>query len=574
MVRRVTGWALMMFVVWSATPVAAQTNSPLKSIPGDAAVVIKIKGITTSIGKIAALADAVQPGSGNTVKFSSGFIQSFLKNPTMDGVDTTGDFYIALFMDKENPQPGVVFIAPAKNLDDMQETLGEEVTFVKADKYGIYTEVEELGDAIKEQIKSKEEDSLADAIDEASLAVIARGDLSIFVNVPTLLETYKDELEMAKGQIENIKDQRPDNPAPGINWEAMMERLQGLATELVGAVEDHEGITLAFSFTDKDIVIENLFKVDDESETAKKLKNEAGGTMPLLAGLPADSMGYYGLQVDMSKLIAAASDWATAVVQDEKALAAMNSAMKEISGVKFTGAVGSFDLAPNVKSGALRLTNVIGVSDPQKLRALSKKYAAEVKSMEANGVKTEISLKTDAEKVGTTPIDITTSKITISDDAPNAEQQRKTMDFLYGAEGTTARSAFLKDRMIQTIGGGKPAIEAAIKANEAKAATLPTSLQSVKAKLGTKLNFVGFIDLAKAVSSGVNIAKDTVGDQVPFDLSAVTKGLDLKSSYTGVGLEVQKSAVSIKTVIPVEQIKGLVKMGMNAQKAQAGASAE
>jgi hypothetical protein len=319
MARRALSWALVLIVAWTVRPAVAQTASPLKAIPGDVAVVVRVKGFQGTLNKIASLADAVQPGSGQTVKFGGAAVGALLKNPTMEGVDLAGDFYVTVFVEKD-AAPGIVFLVPSKDLAAMEEALGDEVTFVKGDKHGIYSDDEELATSFKDQLKSKEKDSFGDTIDEKSLAALNRGDISIFVNVPELLEVYKDEFQAIQAQVETIKDQKADNDTPGVNTAALMEKLQGIASHLVKAIEDHEGITLSLAFTDKDLVIEEFFKLNDESDTGKGLKGGTGSEMPLLNSLPADAIGYYGVQCNLGDLIGWSVGFAEAVITDEKAL--------------------------------------------------------------------------------------------------------------------------------------------------------------------------------------------------------------------------------------------------------------
>ena len=573
MARRVLSWALVLIVAWAVRPAVAQTASPLKAIPDDVAVVVRVKALQGTLNKIASLADAVQPGTGQTVKFGGAAIGGLLKNPTMEGVDQAGDFYVAIFLEKD-AAPGMVFLVPSKDLAAMEEALGDEVTFVKADKHGIYSDDEELATSFKDQLKSKDKDSLGDTIDAKSLAALNRGDISVFVNVPALLEAYKDEFEMIQGQLEGLKDQKPEGDTPGINIAAVMEKLQGITGSLLKAVEDHEGITLALSVTDKDVVIEEFFQLDEDSATGKLLKGGTGSEMPLLNSLPGDALGYFGFQCNLSELMAWSLEFAEAVITDEKALEVLKSTTSELKGLKFTGLAGAFNLSGKADEGLLRMVNLMSLDSPQKLRALSMKYAETVKEMETNGTKTEISYKADAEKVGKTSVDLMTMKITISDDAPGAEQQRAMMKLFYGEEGAETRTAYLKDKIVQATGGGAKAMEAALKAVEVPAKAPAASLQAVKAKLGAKPNFVGLVDLASLVVRGMGMAKEFGADELPFDPEQIAKGLSLKPSYLGFGIEVQDAAVSVKTVIPVDQIKSLVQLGMKAQAAVSGGGDE
>lgn len=569
MARRVLSWAVVAVLAWTVSPAVAQTDSPLKALPGKAAVVLRVKGLQGTLNKIAGLADAVSPGSGNTVKLGAGFLGAGIKNPTMEGVDQAGDFYVAVFVEK-NAVPGIVFAIPGKNLGDMQDALGEDVAFLKQGKHGIYSDDEELIDAVKAQASSKDKTSLADTIDVKSRDVLAAGDISVFVNVPVLLQVYQDEFEMIKGQAAGIKDQEfPGEAPPNINAPAMMEQFQKLATSALQAVEDHEGISIALTFTDKEFVIEEFFKLKPDSVSGKALKAGKSTEASLLTSLPQNSPVYYAVQGNLSNFMSWGLDFARTVMNDEKSDAALAAMSTEFKSMKFAGLAGAVNLTQS-ESGILNMVNVIVVDKPAKVRDLAHKYADTMKAVEANGTKTEVSLKKDAEKIGANSIDVMTAKMTITDDAPNADQQRAVMDLLYGESGAETRSAYLKDKIVQSTGGGKAAMEAALKAAETPVRTLPASIEAVRAKLGAKPCFIGLADIANLAVKGLGISSKTQGSPLPFDVEKVTEGLEIAPSFTGFGVEVQDAAVSLKTVVPVDQMKGIGQLVKKIMEVQQG----
>jgi len=550
-------------------PLLAQAKSPLTAIPGDAAILVRVSGFQGLLKKVAGLADAVKPGTGATVQFGGAAVGGLISNPTLDGVNLDGEFFLALFLDKEKA-PGTVFIVPAKDLPAMKETLGDSVSFVEVGEHGVYSSDEELVNSIKAQIKSKEKDSLSDLIDPQSLAALKRGDISVFVNVPALLEIYQDEFAQAQGAIENIGNtERPENAPPGMKWDAIMSTVQSFVGKLVEAIEDHNGITIAVSITEKDVVIEQYFKLNNESDTGKALKGGTGSEMSLINSLPAGSLGYYSLQCDLNSLTEKLLEFSAAVIEDEKTQASLKDFVKEMQSVKFNGAAGAinFNQPGSDNPGAFRMVNVVNVSDPQKIRGLTKKYADSVKEFEANFTKTEMTYKPDAEKIGTTSIDHTISKVTISDDAPDADKQKKMIQYMYGEGPVTARSAYLKDRIIQTAGGGKASMEAALKSVDSRTTT--PEIAAARAKLGKTPNFVGLIDLANFTIQGMKIAQAMEG-ALPFDVDAISEGLTLTPSYVGFAVEVEDAAVSLKTVVTLGQIKNFVKLGEKISQAQQG----
>lgn len=557
MARRVLSWALVLFVAWTAGPATAQTVSPLKAIPGNAALVLRVKGFKGTLEKLAKLADAVEPNSGNQIKFGGAFLGAGIENPTMEGVDQAGDFYVAVFAEKDS-QPATLFAIPGKDLEAMEEALGEEVTFVKQGQHGFYSKEEDVIEKVKEQVKSKDKTSLGDAIDEASMAVFNRGDVSVFINVKAVLSTNKEQFEFLKSQTGMISSLTPPGDSPsGVDMGALMGKLKDVVDGLLVAIEDHEGISVGLSISDKDLTIEKLFKLKADSKTGKSLKGGSGSDLALLNSLPGESLGYYALQCNLSSLLQYSVDFSTAVVTDEKAKEAIKATAGDLKNLKFNGLAGSFNLAKG-DSGIFSMANLISTDDPKKLRTLSQKYAAAFKEFEVEKIKTEMTLKQDAEKIGANSIDVTTVKVTIPDDAPQADQQKAMQKLFYGSEGATARTAYLKDKVVQVTGGGKAAMEATLKAVEASSRTPAASIQAVRSKLGTKPNFVGLVDLASLAVKFMSFAKDLNPDApIPDSVEKIADGLSLKPSYIGLGIEVQDAAISTKTVIPVEQMKSI-----------------
>ena len=76
-----------LLALTSAMAVAA--DSPLASISNEADVVIRLKAPKTTVGKIASLADKVQPGVGGMISQQGAMIGVAVQNPTGAGISQT-----------------------------------------------------------------------------------------------------------------------------------------------------------------------------------------------------------------------------------------------------------------------------------------------------------------------------------------------------------------------------------------------------------------------------------------------------------------------------------------------------
>lgn len=557
-----------VWVFFVALAPLSAAEGPLDVFTSDAAVIVRLKNVKGTTGKLAKLADAVVKGTGQQVQFGAGAIGTQINNPTLEGVDLAGDFYIAVYIAKE-AAPAIAFGIPATDLEAMQEAVGDEVTFIPVgDKFAVYTADEELGEALKKQVDA-EEGAITDAIDEKSAAAFNRGDLSVFVNVPSLLETFADEIALAQGGLEAIGQQEiPEGAIPGVDGAAALKLGQGILQGILQFVLDHEGITITLAINEKDVVIEEFFKVGDESETAKFLASNPGSDLKVLGQLPVGSLGYFGVHGNVNGFMDWALDAAKIAIKDENALNALEGMQKDMAGLKFGSMAGTFNLGA-AETGMFHMSTVMELSDPKKMQAIQKKYGAAMANVEQNGLKPHIETKTGAEKIGTTAVDLTTVTYEVEEGNAQGEQALAMIKMMYGSETITTRQAYLKDKVVQTVGGGKASMETLLKSLESKTRATG-SVESVRAKLGTKSNFVGLIDLANAIVQGMDAASNVAPIPLPLD-SDQLKGLKSAPSYIGASVALEEGAISVKTVIPLEQIQSLAKVGMAlGQAAQGG----
>ena len=84
---------------------------------------------------------------------------------------------------------------------------------------------------------------------------------------------------------------------------------------------------------------------------------------------------------------------------------------------------------------------------------------------------------------------------------------------------------------------------------------------AVRKQLPAKTNLVFLMDLPGVVAKAAKVVADKGLLPVPID-GAVLEGLDLKESYIGFSLAVESQGIRSNTVIPVEQLQGLAKIGM------------
>jgi len=150
-------------------------------------------------------------------------------------------------------------------------------------------------------------------------------------------------------------------------------------------------------------------------------------------------------------------------------------------------------------------------------------------------------------------------------DEENAEQGemvKKMLDMFYGPEGLTSRYAYLKDRVVYTMGGTAEDMETAL--TNVKTPGKPSDgFAKARGKLSEKVNVIFMADLAKMTAQGASIASSA--GLIPMQIDAdLIDGLELKESYFGFSVATEPNAVRAVWHLPVEQVQGFAKMAIMA----------
>jgi hypothetical protein len=554
-------------VVWlglmaSGLTARAEDESAWDAIPSDAAVVVRLKAPKATTERVAGFVDMVQPGMGANVRTQAKLIGLSILNPTLEGVDMTKDWYMAVFAPSEDsPQPTMLYVIPATDVKAMEEGLGGEVKFVAHGDFGVYSQSSELVESVEEFLKGDEEGAEGE-IDEKSLAAFNKGDLSAWVNVGGLTEEFAEKIKEAREKAsEQIENQ------PGA------EGTQEVAKQFVGgffdAIGDIEGLVATVVVEKQGVTIEEFVVAKEDSGVAKFLAKSTPDALGLLASLPAGQLGYMGGKFDMQSMM----EWAGKLVESapggEEQKEAMKKMVEAMKDVKFGTFVAGMKLG-DMESGLLRVASIGNVTPVDKFKALMKKQAEDpsmVQTVEGLDMKVEYTEK--AETIAGTPVDLYKMTVELKDDAPpQAEIQKRMLDAMYGPNGMTGRYAFLKDQLVYVIGGDSADMEAALAASKAPAKPA-AGFAATRAKLNEKANLLFMVDLPNLVAGGAKIASDAGLVPVKIDGDLI-EGLELKQSYTGFSAGADGATARAVTYIPVDQVKGFVKMTFAYFALQAG----
>jgi hypothetical protein len=540
-------------------------DAALEAIPDDAGVVIRVKAPKATIDKVAAFVNMVQPGFGEQVKLQAQGIGLAILNPSMEGVDSTKDWYIAVFSpEEENGQPDTVFVIPATDVKKMAEGLGEDVKFMEHGSYGVYTQSERAAEFMKEHLSSKGE-SIAGEIDETCLKAMDRGEFAVYVNVASLIEEYSDELDELKNkgleEIENMPAQE------GVDTESVTALLKEIVEQAVTAARDVKAIVATASVSKQGVTLEQFATVKADSGASKFLAKSAPDALVGLGALPAGQLMFMGIKADLAPLFKLATTAISALPDAVEGKEKLVETMGDMAKLTYGPILSGISLG-DLETGLFRGVTQMMVKPTDKARTLFKTTSELSGAMnQTPGIKMSIEYKEKAETIAGEEIDVATVSAEVDEEnAEQGEMVKKMLDMFYGPEGLTSRYAYLKDRVVYTMGGTAEDMETAL--TNVKTPGKPSDgFAKARGKLSEKVNVIFMADLAKMIAQGASIASSA--GLIPMKIDAdLIDGLELKESYFGFSLATEPDAVRAVWHLPVEQVQGFAKMAIMAAAMQ------
>jgi hypothetical protein len=568
MMRRRIYSALCAGLVLTVLPglSASAAEAPLEIVPQSATAVVRLKSLDATIDKVAEFVNAVQPGMGGTVRNQAQGIGILISNQNLTGVDRTKDWWFTVFAEKE-AEPGVVFVIPATDSAAMKQALGENIHTHEYKDWVAYSEDAGALAKIKEQIDGGE-NSIGDLIDEKAQAVLDRGELSVFVNISQLTTTYADEIEQLQLQLNELLQQFkelgavPLGAAGGqaVDLAPMLEVYGGLLRGLMQGVQDMRGFSVAVGVTSRGMAIEEYAQVKPRSEAARYFADHPPSDLKQLELLPEGKLAYFGAHGDMGALMQLGTQMSLAMAKpDAEDAKEVEALADEIGKLEFKDLVGAFGFG-DLKQGAVRVTMLSHIGQPAKMRELAEKTAKLMQAMQIEGYKQEVTYKRDAEEYGDYKADVMILKQEVSPEVDPLGIQEKVNEYVYGPDGMTNRLIYLDNMVVQTTGGGRADMEAALAA--IKAQKLSPQVTAVREQLSPKVNAIALVDLPGIIAEAIRLTMET--GEVPLQIDPQmfkTAG----PSFMGFAFNTEADAVLIQTYIPVEQLQGIIKIAMGAQ---------
>lgn len=566
MMRRLFVTPFVLTFILAAYP-AIGADSPIDAIPQDVGLVIRLKSPEKTIKTISETLNEIQPGIGNLVQGQAAMLGVAISNPTLDGVDQSKDWWVAA-IPKGEEDPQIVFLIPAKNIDDMRDAIDASFTFLTHDNWGIYSESEEAAKIFQSCIDGKAT-SLAKVLTGETKSAFDSGQASAFINLSKLTTVYKNQIEEARGSLDEFLDLISNAPidGPGMNMQAVAKMYEGIFDGGFQVLKDAESAVVAVQFDQNGMQFNELLTARKNTKSAEYFASyKTKDADPLLKKLPENELVYFTLSANWAKLQAWGIKFATSMynLNDDQQKSA-EEIQKLIKGMDLGGLAGSMSLG-DINGGVLRVVQIGEISGEQNWQKMLELSVKVLGDLEFAGIKQTMSLEKDVEKIDGKSIDIFRTKQTFVEDGPASAMQQKFMDIMYGPEGIVARLAYSDNTYLQTMGGGKPAMKRALASMTAnQSMNTGSALAKDRASLGKEPCLVILADLPNLVRNIVTLVSDSGLAPIPIDSEGISD-LKMPHSYLGFGITMKNRSVHCRTNIPIQTIKNGHKLGMEFYK--------
>ncbi len=536
---------LCLMGMWPLSTASAQ--SPLASVPADAAVVVRIASVETLEEAVTTFADQIQEGAGDGASAAIyEILGEIVQDRELEGVDTTKDWYIALFANGPQP-PSVVLMIPATDADAVLSNL--PAAGVSRDGYVLASpntgDVESLLDASEADSVLKEIPDI-DAFNSAHVAV--------FVNADHLVSTYANEIDMAQRQINQALDQLqglqiPDSP---IEMGTVVDMYRGMLEWVDDMLADAEAITLIVSINDTEVVIDKRLMYREGSESAEKLVAGGEDLAAAFASLPEGMPLYYATSGSgLSDMMEFGMKFSLSMVEGDDA-AQMEELIGRLSELGFGTMSGCVSLPDG--DMPLRGVTMVELDDVDGYRELMTEMNAAFSDIDLGMFRQTTTVEAEAETYGDYTADIIT--VIQEYDGAAAAQQEQINEYMFGGDGMVSRIVFDDDAVLTTMGGGRELMEAAIAAYDSGEQDFSTWSDGA---LENPTLLVLF-DLPTFARQMLNFVAEAGGGQIPIPPQVIdgVNELELEESYITFSTATEGSSVLGRISIPASQLKPLL----------------
>lgn len=574
---------IVIIVSWVCGVVAAQAAEPIQRIPADVCVLVRLKAPEATVEKTTAFANRVMPGTGQMVQQSAAAVGVAISNPTLAGVDRKRDWWVAVWLYADR-DPDVLFAIPTTDPEALKEALGQGFQVEIDDGWAYYSE---QPDALKRLRTETATASAAALLKDAVRSTFDGGDLSVLVNAPQVVRVYDAKLRDAQRQVEQSIDEtlekaeQPDAESPERreippelrkNLPALLAVARDAVRQVFQTVREMDAIVCAVAVDADGLRLDDLVTFRSGSRAADFLTALADRPVDLSTfdRLPAGKLVYGGWFVGLSEVYDWALQFAEAVAPNADAKQTVGQLKDALGELKLRSYVGAGWLG-DLESGLLRSATVLRSGNPADLPDTVRRLVrtgtglgALISSAYSPGQRTELKFEPEAEDYDGVKADVLRGRFEVDEQTDPLGITKAILSAMYGPDGMVVRLVYLGDSVIQVMGTREDVREVVQAYRTAQRSDEPEFVRMRK-RLPERPAFVGMIDLASLLVQGAKIAVGSGKLPIPIT-PEMLQGLRVEPSYVAIGGAIEPRSARLRLVVPVEQVRGWVHIGMFARQ--------
>lgn len=501
----------VFLLIAGLTGTLAAAETPLKAIPAESAVLVRFKAPAETIEKVAAFVDQLQPDRdpaqpipaeptpswGDLVRtMASSFHQEYGEE-----ADLERDCWL-FGLNPFSEGGGVAYVISSKDAAAfaaaVEEKGGREFHTFVYESWVILGSQAEV-DAARNCLESDEQ-SIESRWNDAARAVFDQGDLGAYVNLRKIEMDGGEPLAMLPELLPLDEIGQILEEFPMIQTTKPMRHVfREFADAFVKGVKDTEFVAVSLTIDDEDIRFESYSSITPGSSTAAFLAANPGSEMDAISSLPASSALYLGLQGNQKAFMEWTSRFMKSISDENEP--ALSKAHEEVLNGFEQLNYGMFALAlpmRPIEQGVLRWLTICEVDNPQRARELATQWTALPDRIpDPLGAEKPV-LDRTTETYGEFSADVAKTPEGIIVRVGDQDLGKKIESLLFGPDGITNRTVYLKDRILECFGGSKVRTAAAIRrvAEFSRGGLVAEpSFVETRGKLGKKTNLIIMLDV-------------------------------------------------------------------------------
>lgn len=304
-------WCLVVGLLGAAMvgPAAAsETSGPssLAIVPSQAPIVIQVRGIERTKGRLSAFLKNALPDLGALAAMQiDKALKDGLEGRKLQGLEKDGPVFV-VFLEMPAPDvdpPVVAVIArvgsysafrdgllneeerkalkPAKNGGEQTNVMGKDLFFMERSGWAM---VSPNMDAMA--FLAKNNPGLNTRISADLAKKLSDNDVGVYVNLSAVNKQFGDEIRQAKDTLFGLLDQF------GHQDRATMEMVKTMYGGIFQIVEDGKGLVLAIDFRPEGLSFQLAAQIGAQTETNKFLKDQKPSSLTQMGTLPKDQVIY------------------------------------------------------------------------------------------------------------------------------------------------------------------------------------------------------------------------------------------------------------------------------------------